>query len=315
MRKAISKSSILIILLLATMFSCENTIGPNEEVDVILSQTQVDNEQKGLLKDDGDYYVLGGDMLLDKSDPDHQVLIDSLLGKVSNSRGVIKDGVKFWEDGLIPYYYEDSRKYGDWTNEDKKIVEEAILEIEKVCSVNFYETHKPPNIGKRWYKLKIEKYDEVNDATYGYVRRSIMRIKNVDKWVIVHELMHVLGIHHEHQRPDRDDYIAVNEDNIEKDYKFAFEKFYYKDSRRYGPYDYDSIMHYGSYDFSKNKKKTIESHGHYIGRNWPLSKGDIEILQYLYGGTLELGYDHLPRGFADVDGSGSGRADFLPFCR
>ena len=31
----------------------------------------------------------------------------------------------------------------------------------------------------------------------------------------VHELVHTLGFVHEHTRPDRDDFISINYDNIE----------------------------------------------------------------------------------------------------
>ena len=39
--------------------------------------------------------------------------------------------------------------------------------------------------------------------------------------------MHALGFRHEHQRPDRDDYIKVLSENIKSGFKSEFEKIYY----------------------------------------------------------------------------------------
>lgn len=67
-----------------------------------------------------------------------------------------------------------------------------------------------------------------------------------------HELMHALGFMHEQNRPDRDQYIDVNFDNIRAEYADQFEK--YPQGNLYGTaYDYYSIMQYGEYAFSKQR--------------------------------------------------------------
>lgn len=64
--------------------------------------------------------------------------------------------------------------------------------------------------------------------------------------MVLHELGHVLGLYHEHSRPDRDNYIIVNDNNIRADKEKEFKKYSEVYVNTYGvDYDYSSIMHYG----------------------------------------------------------------------
>jgi len=66
-----------------------------------------------------------------------------------------------------------------------------------------------------------------------------------EEWMIVHELGHVLGFHHEHQRWDRDEHITVHYENIKpgrsSDYDLIPRTNWIVSGT---PYDYRSIMHY-----------------------------------------------------------------------
>jgi len=105
--------------------------------------------------------------------------------------------------------------------------------------------------------------------------------------VIVHEFLHALGSWHEHQRPDRDQYVQINYENIIPIYRFAFDVEYTATPE--GPYDFESVMHYASEAFSANDKPTIavlppyEMYRTSIGQSQQMSDGDILGLQRRYG--------------------------------
>ncbi|GFS56611.1 protein SpAN [Nephila pilipes] len=69
---------------------------------------------------------------------------------------------------------------------------------------------------------------------------------------IVHELGHALGLHHEHQRSDRDTYLNVYLDNVIKGQEHNFNKTLPSEELIFTKYDYASIMHYGCCAFAAN---------------------------------------------------------------
>merc|ERR1719359_1892700 len=64
----------------------------------------------------------------------------------------------------------------------------------------------------------------------------------------IHELGHALGMAHEQSRPDRDNYVRVNWQNIEPSKRSQFEVV--KGAYTHGDYDPLSIMHYDRFAFS-----------------------------------------------------------------
>jgi hypothetical protein len=131
-------------------------------------------------------------------------------------------------------------------------------------------------------------------------------------FVIVHELLHVLGLWHEHQRPDRDQFIEVIEPRIIPEFAFNFA--IVPDSHAFGPFDFDSVMHYGQCAFSQCGTacfdnaaacRTIEVLPPFqnvqslIGQRTHLSTGDIAAINALYDAPFAPA---LP--FADTFASG-----------
>ena len=60
------------------------------------------------------------------------------------------------------------------------------------------------------------------------------------------------------QRPDRDNYVRINYDNIKCGYKSQFWKQCSSTALPICTFDFQSVMMYGQYAFNKNGQKTIE---------------------------------------------------------
>ena len=62
---------------------------------------------------------------------------------------------------------------------------------------------------------------------------------------MIHELAHAQGILHEQSRTDRDQYVTIQWNNIRRGMERNFRKHAFAQTAGV-PYDYNSIMHYGS---------------------------------------------------------------------
>ncbi|VDM77765.1 unnamed protein product [Strongylus vulgaris] len=75
-------------------------------------------------------------------------------------------------------------------------------------------------------------------------------------YIIWHEVMHAIGFEHEHQRPDRDNFIRVEYSNVQIGQLVNFEKLAAYEVDYNDVYDYKSIMHYDSFAFGRRDSKT-----------------------------------------------------------
>eukprot|EP01063_Lacrimia_lanifica_P036006 TRINITY_DN700_c1_g1_i1.p2 TRINITY_DN700_c1_g1~~TRINITY_DN700_c1_g1_i1.p2 ORF type:complete len:470 (+),score=129.44 TRINITY_DN700_c1_g1_i1:69-1478(+) len=97
--------------------------------------------------------------------------------------------------------------------------------------------------------------------------------------VVAHEVLHSLGLMHEQQRADRDEFVTVAFGNVQEGYKANFEP--WGPEMALGPYDHGSIMHYKDTAFAKTGKRTIISDKP-IGQREKMSPHDARAIQFLY---------------------------------
>ncbi|XP_050705249.1 protein SpAN-like [Eriocheir sinensis] len=105
---------------------------------------------------------------------------------------------------------------------------------------------------------------------------------------VAHEIGHAIGFVHEQSHPNRDDYVVINYGNIQSGKENNFNKYSTSLINTYGiPYDYSSVMHYGSTGFSNNGRSTIATlyplAQELIGQRTGLSHRDILLANTMYG--------------------------------
>ncbi len=272
-----------------------------------------------ILLKEKDYYLLGGDIILipHPQIDGHRIEILTNPQKAyeykygeqkANTSGfeILDDTIILWSwyryawpNGQIDYKYTST-----FSPAEKSIIREAMNEWEKVLNVNFSENIN--NVQGLSIRREELTYGAAN-ATTGYSPAQIEIFGNVlnvgshvkinpdgnlgevkfDKGIFIHELGHVLGLKHEHQRPDASLYVqyntAITSTNVKaegnlKPYTDVEIGEHYKTTQ----YDFDSIMHYPGNLFTwinPNFGFSLTN----LGQRDHISELDIYTLGRLYG--------------------------------
>ncbi|XP_069136267.1 zinc metalloproteinase nas-4-like [Argopecten irradians] len=211
-------------------------------------------------------------------------------------RNVINDKYKLWEHETV--VYQISTLIDD---SQHAVIEQAMKEIQNdvktgeencVC----FEKKEGDFRDRSDYLFITEATDGIcKTSRVGMVggrQKLYLTDECMNKREIMSLLLVTLGLYHEHQRPDRDQYIHVHTNNIQDAARPLFNKIPTDDTDLLGlPYDFDSITHFGPYDFAKSKSQptitAIKYNVSFGGGSVP-SFYDVLKVQMLY--QCHLGY-------------------------
>ena len=179
-----------------------------------------------------------------------------------------------WKNGVIPFKIDPKL-------DDTDKIEGAIEHYH-----SFTDLKLVPRTGQKDYVYF--KYNGKKGSCSSFVgRKGGKQIINLPDWCdqggVIHELGHAFGLLHEQQHPDRDKYLTIHHNNIKP---LTLPNFWKVPlvGKSYSSFDFDSIMLYHSFAFTKNGEMTItrKDGTKYKTSEDVLSEGDIESLRAIY---------------------------------
>ncbi|KAM9367031.1 high choriolytic enzyme 1-like [Symphorus nematophorus] len=168
-----------------------------------------------------------------------------------------------------------------YTREERNIIIRALLTFHRSTCIRFYWR-------RWWHQHYLHFYSGSGCWSYlGRQRRGqVVSLKKngcLYTGTVQHEVLHALGFHHEHVRSDRDRFVSIHTDNIQTGRESNFVR---RPTNNLGtPYDFNSVMHYSNFAFSKNGKPTIIAKSDpdlSFGRANQMSANDIARVNKLY---------------------------------
>ncbi|CAD5215036.1 unnamed protein product [Bursaphelenchus okinawaensis] len=177
-----------------------------------------------------------------------------IRGPVADRKRFKRNGVsrttKLWPQGKIPYAISPH-----YTTHERALLARAVKQYHEKTCIRFV-----PRVGGEGDYLFIGKVDGCFSEVGRTSGVQVLSLDNgcMEYATIIHEMMHVVGFYHEHERWDRDAFIDIIWQNIDRGALDQFGKVDLSKTSYYGqPYDYKSILHYDSLAFSKNGFPTM----------------------------------------------------------
>jgi len=231
---------------------------------------------------DGEYFF-SDDVIISKEQFDYLKRLAN--SPASSERSTIpKDFMRTWVNGIIPYVLParsqvlNDRAYQLFLTN----IDSAFKVISSRTNIEFIErSNQPSYIAFRYSSTS-------NSSPLGRQNNgNTINVVNIDyPYIIAHEIMHSMGIHHEQCRPDRNLYMNVNLENAQAGTLLNFN--IDPTMSGFGDFDFGSVMMYQSTDFAINPANPVLSRldgSIFTKQRIRLSEGDYAGINHLYGQT------------------------------
>jgi hypothetical protein len=147
----------------------------------------------------------------------------------------VQSPVTLWPGGVVPYVFDASV-----TASQQRIFLDAAGDISTFANVSFVTRTSQANYVLVKY-IPTLGGGQSAVGMVGGAQNFDIGFESWNRWTLLHEMGHTLGLVHEHQRPDRDAYVTIQTANI----KPGFEPFFtVLAATTTGAYDFLSVMHY-----------------------------------------------------------------------
>ncbi len=224
--------------------------------------------------------------------------------------------VQQWPDGIVPFEWDANVSFPN--------------RLQMVAAMNLWQ-----NAANITFVLRDgeEDYIHIQSATFnlstgiGMIgdRQDIFVVSWNNIFIQAHELAHALGFFHEQQRADRDSFVDIEWNNVcnnccagGSDCAGQFQMG--GTEIAYGPYDFDSVMHYGQCAWSECATCNGEANCRTItveapwNAEWQNAIGQRDHLSFMDHMTMSFLYPETNWRFVDQAWGGTETGEFLsPF--